>query len=164
MEHLTIPTFKQIINKVSDELADIYGLKVKVFFDGDFRAAKAAVQSPNLIVLCIRNIPDMVSGIHTVCHEYCHLLREASVDPHIQDIQRFYLHQCREYYGHEETARGRLVYKFSLLELDAEAFARSWGTVCTDRYFSLLSVDQLVAAYEESPETLVALIRQTFEL
>lgn len=158
--------FKRICLTVQHELENKYLLKVRVFFDGDFAAAWSAVQSPNLIILDLKNIPDMAVGIQALCHEYCHLLREkeSAVDSQIRAIHNFYLKQCREFYDHDLTTQGYLVYYYSLLELDARAFGESYGTVYTDHYFSKLSASDLLEAYTRNgAEELVKIIRQVYD-
>lgn len=160
---LVLP-FKDIANTVIIELEAKYLLKARLFFDGDFMTARSCVISPNIIVLDMKHIPDMVAGIRAICHEYCHLLREyqARSEPQIQEIQDFFLKECHEYYDHEPTVQGYLIYKYSLLELDAQAFEETFGTVYTDRYFVSLSVSQLREAYEDKGIAgLVSLIRKT---
>ena len=163
-----IPVFRKIVSDlIVPELISRYGLQVRVFYDGDFITAASAVQSPNLIILCMKNIPDMVYGIRCVCHEYCHLLREQQVtqNARIRDIQDFYLRECREYSDHDPSAQGHQVYQYSLLELDARAFEETFGTVCTDHYFELLSGSDLRKAYADGGvKRLVDLIRQVYQV
>lgn len=158
--------FKDICKMAQQELENKYLLKVRVFFDGNFAKAMSAVQSPNLIIMDLNNIPDMAYGIQALCHEYCHLLREKETksDSRLQAIHDFYLSQCHEYCDHEPTTQGYLVYRYSLLELDAQAFGESYGTVCTDHYFSKLSASDLQREYAKSgAEGLVSLVRQTYD-
>lgn len=167
MNNILVSPFKDIANTVIVELETKYLLKAKLFFDSDFMTARSCVISPNIIVLDMKHIPDMVVGIRAICHEYCHLLREyqAKFVPRLQEIHDFFLKECHEYYDHEPTVQGRLIYQYSLLEPDAQAFEETFGTVCTDCYFLLLSVSQLREAYaRKGVEGLVSLIRKTYHL
>jgi len=162
-----IEEFRGIISLVKRDLVNLYGYSCHIFFDGNFRSAKSAITPDLHIVLDLNNIENMVDGIRCTCHEYCHCLRahQAETDERLREFHEFYLNECPEYRDHEETELGYLVYRYSLLELDARAFEENFGTVCTDHYFEVLSVSQLREAYASGgARKLVDLIRQAFDL
>lgn len=159
--------FEAVASLVKEELVNRYGYNCRIFLDGDFKTAKSAITPDLHIVLDMNKIDDMVDGIRCVCHEYCHCLRahQAETDKRLREFHEFYLNECLEYRDHEETELGFLVYRYSPLELDARAFGESFGTVCTDHYFEVLSVSQLREAYASGgARNLVQLIRQAFYL
>lgn len=159
--------FKTVASLVKENLIRRYNFNCRIFFDGDFKTAKSTITPDLHIVLDLDKVENMVDGIRCICHEYCHCLRahQAENDERLREFHEFYLTECLEYRDHEETELGFLVYRYSLLELDARAFEETFGTVYTDRYFEVLSPSQLREAYASGgAEILVHLIRQAFDL
>ena len=159
--------FKAVANLVKEDLVRRYGFNCRVFLDGDFKTAKSTITPDLHIVLDLDKVENMVDGIRCICHEYCHCLRahQAETDTRLREFHEFYLNECLEYRDHEETELGFLVYRYSLLELDARAFEETFGTVYTDHYFEVLSPSQLREAYVSGGvRNLVQLIRHAFHL
>lgn len=141
-----------VIPLILEDLEHRYGVKTRVFDDGDLEDGKLSyITLDKFIVLDPKNIPNMVRATQTICHEYCHIWREvqAKTDSYLRDIHDFYLNECYEYRNHVDLDHGRknLVYRYSLLELDARFFEETFGTEYTDRYFSKISASHLREAY-----------------
>lgn len=168
--HDSITFQQEVVPLVIHELIDKYGVSTRVFCDGHLDKGYYSYVDPgNNIVLDLGNIPNMVFGIQCLCHEYCHIWREAQakiVGGIYQEIHDFYLSQCYEYKNHffDSATQELLLYYYSLLELDARAFAKTFGTEYTDRYFSSKFLFDLREAYEDKSRNnlcriLVAVLR-----
>ena len=150
---LSIVFTKEIAPLTIKDLISKYNVIARAFCDGHLAPGYYSFVTPdNNIVLDLDNMPNMVFGIQTLCHEYCHVLRAwqaENLGGIYREVHEFYQKQCYEYKSHafDTPTQKLLLYKYSLLELDARAFAETFGTEYTDHYFSKRSLSDLQEAY-----------------
>jgi len=151
-----------IENQVFPSLAELHGVLPLLDTSSYLKPqAFGTIALPNLIILDMSQIRDMVHGVQVVCHEYCHLLQEARcqrarngsasrVDLVTLELVELYTTQVEEYYNRQESVEEYLVYWCSPLEIEARAFGQSYGTEHTEHLLESVNPRLLRQVYQDT--------------